>query len=231
VHEAVKASLLPQFTRKDWLRPSILALIAANLFPLLGVFLFHWEVFPLLLLFWCENVIIGFFNAVKMLIAGPGEATQWATKFFLVPFFCFHYGMFTFVHGIFILEIFGGKTRLSESFPGPHTFIEAVRTNQLTWAILGLFASHAISFAHNFIIGGEFRRARTDALMGQPYGRIFILHFTILLGGFLMMALHSPAVGLALLVTLKILLDLRGHLKEREKFASSPKTSSVTAQP
>jgi hypothetical protein len=227
----VKLSLLPQLSRKDWLRPSVLALIAANAFPLVGVFLFHWDVFPLLLLFWSENVIIGFFNAVKML-AAQSEGTQWSAKLFLVPFFTFHYGMFTFVHGVFVITLFGGGLKAGASFPSPEMFVRLVREQHLTWAVLGLFASHAVSFCHNFIAGGEFRRARINALMGQPYGRLFVLHITILLGGFLMMALHSPVAGLALLVVLKILLDLRGHLKEREKFGTSPQRGGgVTAQP
>ena len=36
-----------------------------------------------------------------------------------------------------------------------------------------------------------------------------------------MMALHSPAAGLALLVLLKTALDLRAHVCEREKFNPS----------
>jgi hypothetical protein len=32
-----------------WLRPSVLALIAANVVPLLGVLWFGWKVFPLLM--------------------------------------------------------------------------------------------------------------------------------------------------------------------------------------
>lgn len=55
--------------------------------------------------------------------------------------------------------------------------------------------------------------------MQQPYGRVMVLHLTILGGAFLMAALHSPVVGLLLLVVLKIVLDLRGHFKERKKFA------------
>jgi hypothetical protein len=57
--------------------------------------------------------------------------------------------------------------------------------------------------------------------MQQPYGRIVVLHLTILGGGFLMMALHSPVVGLLLPVALKIALDLRGHFAERKKFANN----------
>jgi hypothetical protein len=220
-----KISLLPRAKPEDWLRPSVLALVAANLVPLAGVFLFDWEVFPLLLLFWFENVIIGFFNALKMLFANPDQELQWAVKLFIVPFFCFHYGMFTFVHGIFVVALFGGGTK--RGFPGMETFFNEMLEQKLLWAVLGLFVSHGISFAHNFLIGGEFRRAGVQALMIQPYGRIVVLHVTILLGGFLMMALKSPTLGLVLLVVLKILLDLRAHLAERARFASEPEADQT----
>lgn len=218
-----KLSLLPRARPGDWLRPSVLALIAANLVPVAGVFLFGWKVFPLLLLFWFENVIIGVFNALKILFSAPDQKFQWAGKLFVVPFFCVHYGMFTFVHGVFVVALFGGGT--NRGFPSPATFLNEMFEQKLVWAVLGLFVSHGVSFVHNYLIGGEFRRAGAQALMIQPYGRIVVLHVTILLGGFLMMALKSPALGLVLLVVLKVLLDLRAHLAERVKFApgSEPK--------
>ena len=52
------------------------------------------------------------------------------------------------------------------------------------------------------------------SLMHQPYGRVIVLHIAILGGGFLVMALGSPVAGLALLVVLKIALDVRAHLKQ-----------------
>jgi hypothetical protein len=222
----VSTSLIPRLTADDWRRPSVLALLAANLFPLVGVFLFGWEVFPLLLLFWCENVIIGVFNALKMLFSAPDNALAWGVKLFLILFFCFHYGMFTFVHGVFVVGMFGGGFRSGSAFPAPEMLWGFVRQNHLTWAVLGLFASHAVSFAHNYLGGGEYRRADVKLLMGQPYGRIVVLHLTILLGGFLMMALRSPATGLALLVVLKIILDLRAHLRERARFATAQPVSA-----
>jgi len=245
--------LLPRLTRDDWRRPSVLALIAANVFPLLGVFLFHWEVFPLLLLFWCENVIVGFFNVLKFLFAMPGEGRAWRipvevgsgvttrkidivatrekplkllkVKLLLVVFFCVHYGMFTFIHGVFVVGLFGGYFRAGTPFPGPDVMLDLVNKNHLTWAVLGLFASHAVSFAYNYLGHGEYRRADLKLLMAQPYGRIAVLHLTILGGGFLMAALRSPVVGLALLVVLKIILDLRAHLRERAKFAPTTTTT------
>ena len=196
----------------------MLALIAANAVPLIGVFVFRWEVFPLLLLFWSENVVIGLLNAVKILFASPAEKGQWGLKLFFIPFFCFHYGLFTFVHGIFIVTLFGGGMKAG-GFPTMDTLINLVRESHLGWAFLGLFISHAISLGHNYFTRGEFRRAHVVLLMFQPYGRIIVLHVTILLGGTLMMVLKSPVAGLALLVVLKTMLDLNAHLRERERFA------------
>ena len=53
--------------------------------------------------------------------------------------------------------------------------------------------------------------------MVQPFSRVVVMHLTILIGGILMMALKSPAAGLAFLVCLKIVFDLYGHQREREK--------------
>jgi hypothetical protein len=206
----------------DWLRPSVIALLLANLVPVVGVLAFGWEVFPLVFLFWSENVIVGVFNALKMLFANPEVPLGWAAKVFMIPFFCVHYGMFTFVHGIFVMVLFGGGMKRGAGFPNIETFRHAAQEYHLGWAILGLAVSHAVSFATNYLGRAEYRQASLPMLMQQPYGRIVVLHLTILGGGFLMMALHSPTVGLVLLVALKTALDLRGHLKERKKFSTCP---------
>ena len=203
-----------------WLRPSVIALLLANLLPVFGVLVLGWEVFPLLFLFWSENVIVGGFNALKMLCAAPANPLGWAAKLFMIPFFCFHYGMFTFVHGIFVVGLFGGQFRQGARFPDGERFWQLLQENHLGWAILGLAVSHGISFATNYLGNGEYQRASLPILMQQPYGRIVVLHLAILGGGFLMMVLHSPAAGLLLLVALKTALDLRGHLKERAKFSA-----------
>jgi len=51
-------------------------------------------------------------------------------------------------------------------------------------------------------------------LMVQPYGRIVVLHLTILGGAFLATALGETAVVLALLVVLKVIVDLRAHWRQ-----------------
>jgi Family of unknown function (DUF6498) len=209
-------------TAADWQRPSVIALLLANLVPVFGVLFLHWEVFPLMFLFWSENVIVGVFNILKMLTANPESPVSWAGKLFIIPFFCVHYGMFTFVHGIFVVALFGGGMKHGVGFPTPETFWHIMQENHLGWAVLGLAVSRAISFATNYIGNGEYKRASLPVLMQQPYGRIVVLHIAILGGGFLVMALHSPPMGLLLLVALKIALDLRGHFAERKKFSENP---------
>ena len=209
----------------DWRRPSVIALILANLVPVGGVLFFGWEVFPLMFLFWSENVIVGAFNVLKMIFAGGGGAAGQASKFFIIPFFCVHYGLFTFVHGIFVIALFGGGLRPGAGLPNSGMFWRVMQENHLGWAILGLAVSRGISFATNYLGNGEYKNITAPMLMMQPYGRIVVLHIAILGGGFLMLALHSPALGLILLVALKTALDLAGHLKERAKFSSPPPTT------
>src|SRR5512135_1307407 len=91
------------------LPPSAFVLLLANAVPLFGVLLHQWTVFAVVLLYWGENVVVGGFNVLRMLFARPSEPIAQAAKLFLIPFFCVHYGMFTFVHGMFVFAIFGDR--------------------------------------------------------------------------------------------------------------------------
>ena len=62
------------------MKPSLIVLIAANLVPIYGVVFLGWEVFPLLLLFWLENLIIGMYNVLKMMLATPDNAANWVVN-------------------------------------------------------------------------------------------------------------------------------------------------------
>ncbi len=47
------------------LREPLLFLIVANLLPVYGVLVWDWNVFAVMFLFWCENVVIGLFGVAK----------------------------------------------------------------------------------------------------------------------------------------------------------------------
>ncbi len=199
-----------------WRSPSVLMLVAANLIPLGGVLCFGWQVFPIMFLFWLENVVVGVFNVAKLLLArGPGS--HFGVKLFLVPFFTVHYGIFTLVHGVFVFAIFGADWRGSGFGSGPFPSFDRVQdlvTQQhLGWAVLGLVVSHGFSFVTNYVLNGAYRTAIAPVLMMQPYGRVVVLHLAILGGGFLVMLMGMPVIGLTLLIVLKIGLDVLAHAK------------------
>jgi hypothetical protein len=208
----------------DLQNPSVLILILANLVPVFGVLFLAWQVFPILVLYWMENVVVGFFNVLKMLTNKPtdstgwrGTASEWASKMAIIPFFCVHYGIFTLVHGVFVFVMFGGFMEEAESATD---FLEFFRNPEILQLMLGasvLFISHGVSFAVNYIGKGEYKEVTLNQLMGQPYVRVIILHMTIIFGGGLITLLGSPIFALLLLVGLKIGIDVLAHLKQHAR--------------
>ncbi len=200
--------------RPAWLTPTAVALIAANLVPLYGVVALGWKVFPIVLLFWLENVIVGAFSCLRLLTLAPKDPTLWVVKLFAIPFFTFHYGMFTYIHGVFVFALFGRGLVQHSGFPTPKLVAGVLGDYHLWPAALALVASHGFSYAWNYLGKGEFRRPTIGALMARPYARVFVLHIAIIGGGFLIMLLNTPTAGLVLLVALKIAMDLFAHTKE-----------------
>jgi Family of unknown function (DUF6498) len=201
------------------LTPSIGALLFANAFPIIGVLFLGWTVFPLVLLYWLENVIVGGFNVAKMLLAQPRDPVYWAGKALFIPFFIVHFGGFTYVHGVVLLAFFGPKSvtpfGLLQAVPA------AIQANHLGWGVINLLASHGFSFFWNYLRNGEYQQASLTALMRQPYSRIVVLHLTVLFGGWVVMLLGSPVGALIVLIALKTAADVRGHTAERQRFAAA----------
>ena len=187
--------------------PSALALLAANLVPLAGVLLGQWKLGDVMVLFWSESAIIGFYTALKMAVAG-----KWAALF-AVPFFVGHFGGFMAVHFMFVYGLFLDGFAGGGPEPGVRAELTAVFV-PLWPALAALFLSHGVSFAVNFLGQREYAGATVQNLMATPYKRIIVMHLTIIFGGWLAMLLKTPAPALALLILLKIAADLRAHTRE-----------------
>ena len=273
---------------------SAILLLLANLIPLVGVAFFGWSLLTILVLYWLENGIVGFWNVPKIIMAqgsimpklpdlpnaaalaatGSAEEAaalqgQWrktqaaqealvqegatssppsragflgpraATRLSAIPrtglaiFFAIHYGMFWFVHGIFVFALpafagassFGGVVDGSEfcldaaGFPiqcPPDAFGDVVWSSVLIGGI-ALFLSHGASFFLNYIGRGEYITASPPGQMARVYGRVVVLHLTIIFGSILMAFLGAPLGALLVLVVLKTAFDLGLHLRERRR--------------
>jgi hypothetical protein len=188
--------------------------LALNLFPVLSVLAFGWSAFTLILLYWIENLIIGGFNALKILIASlvVGKAGGWVGAI-LIPFFVFHYGLFCFVHGIFIFAILGREG--GESWvpvTGPTELAGAVIHNiqsdpGLFWNVLWLAAFHLYDFLRHWIGDGTWRTADPATQMFIPYPRIIVVHLTIMIGAIPVLLLGQPILAVLGLALVKTALD------------------------
>jgi hypothetical protein len=213
-------------TSSTW---AVVALVIANLVPLAGVLFFGWSVWLILIVYWIENGIVGVINVLKMrkavgpISAGdgglvndrPASSLSSASR---ISFFIMHYGMFWVVHGIFVLSL--PLFAMADDGGGDVTTVVDPITVGL--AVFALAVSHVLSYWLNYVQGGEYLRTSAASQMFAPYGRVTVLHVTILFGGLAIAMTGAPAAAVAILVGLKILLDLRFHLAEHRDAGSGP---------
>jgi len=207
-------------TDSQRIRLSAIVLVIANLVPLAGVVVLGWRVFDVLMLYWVENVVIGVINVMRMAVCSD------RSKWFLMVFFTVHYGFFCFGHLTALIGLFGESLSVSNAwdyfFAAPIAGGPGGHWQTMQWiAAACIAASHLFSYFGNFIAAGEYRRTTVNKLMTRPYGRIMVLHVSIILGAALIEWLGSPVAMLAVLVAAKIGLDLRYHLSERKLFEAA----------
>lgn len=196
-------------------RVSLALLVAANLLPLIGVLLWDWDVFALLLLFWCENVIIGLFGIARMVVSGSEENAF--EGLFLPVFFLVHYGGFMFGHLMVLVFMYSNSLPEAGSIVGPANSYRIVVEN-LSWvALIALFVSHGWSFVENFMGNREHERITPREAMALPYRRMMITHVALIVGGFFLIESGQPLAGLILLVLMKIALDVIFHRREHKR--------------
>lgn len=150
----------------------------------------------------------------------PGHASLSALvgqpKLLLALFFIVHYGLFMFVHLVFIVVLLGGKLPGGFGVQGRLLSLDApleVLGNQMSIslgiALALVIFEHTLEFCRDFWLGGEYLRTSPAWQLFAPYARIFVMQVAILIGGMLVVFLSLPRMIAALLVVLKTVLECR----------------------
>lgn len=156
-------------------------------------------------------------------------------------FFAFHYGMFWLVHGIFVFALpafaggegpFGATGNTCADPTGLLIACQAGVFGDVLWpavvvGAIALFLSHGVSFFLNYLGRREYLAASPSGQMGSVYGRVVVLHLTIILGSFVIALLGSPIGALVVLIVLKSAFDLGLHLRRHRQ--DNPRTADVAA--
>lgn len=204
--------------------PSTLLLIIANLVPVVGAAFFGWKLSDVMVLYWAESAVIGFFNVCKIILIG-----RWAALF-AVPFFIGHFGGFMAVHFLFIYVFFvQGVSGMNDS---SGNLADVAALFVALWpALLALFISHAYSFFSNFFGQDEYLNRTVSKQMSEPYNRIIFMHLVLILGGGLSMFLGQAGPVIIAVIGLKIFFDVKAHLKEHNKGLQADPPADHSADP
>lgn len=120
----------------------------------------------------------------------------------LIPFFIVHFGIFMLVHGIFLVTFFG---------------VPKIPIVQLLVMVFLLFLSHGVSYVMYFLLRGEYRWISPNEQMFRPYGRVVVMHLTIIFGGILVTRFGAPVLALLVMIGIKIAIDLVAHFRSHAR--------------
>ena len=200
------------FGFKDWFIHSagrstrtIGLLLAVNLVPLLLVTAGLWDLQRVIVLYWLENGVIGLWHILRMMTA---QRSALLLRLLESGFFCIHYGIFFFVHGMFVMLML----KLPVNIGNPLSLWHAIPRGSLVILML-LVCSHGYSTWWHYFHGGEYRNVRSGDLLMRPYARVIVLHLAILGTGFIALQSDAPRVMLVVLVVLKTVVDMLMHFR------------------
>jgi hypothetical protein len=205
-----------------------LALLAANASMLFIYFVFDLMLFQIVVIYWWEALWIGLFGGLKLLTASlfgsPYENrwidVSWGSGLFLSIFAIIKSG------GVFLvlLALTGVALVVAQEeltgMPG-NDFVSEQAGLILKCSLLFL-AGHGLSFIINFVLNGEFRRARIGTLLWLPFRRCLALFVTVaaaLTTSQAYPSIFTATSFAALLIVVKISWDYMLHLRERHSLA------------
>lgn len=192
-------------------------LILANMVPLVGVLFFDWDGKAIFVIYILETVLIGIINVLKMLTVyilngtkkepppSPGDnVSGWG----LIPFFIFHYNFFVFVQSVlfFAFSSIWENVHTAPPFNLVANFSRFL-SGDTQLAVISLAIANAYYFINDFIMSNKYRTETMAGLMFQPYKRIFVQQFVVILGGFIFMLSGSSAIVAILFIALKTIAD------------------------
>ena len=173
-----------ELKRDDWL------IIIANLIPVFGVWFLGWSAIEVFTVYALETLIVGILTVFKLLITtlykkkdnwyNKEQTTQQSGIFFIL-FFIAHFGIFAAVQTTIFSQVAG----ITPPNSGPmHFFLHwwEYINEDIAWMLGGFVISYLARDFFPFLWRQEYKTVSMMRLMFQPYGRVLIQQFTVILG-------------------------------------------------
>lgn len=193
--------------------PSAIALTAANSLAIVGLLAWGWAAWDVVLLVWCELVLVALFALARMAWVEPGNRRLWRTKLFFVPVAAALFGAVLLGIGAVMTMGFGGLQPALPAAARESPFLAAwylIFAHRLWLPLSGLAVAHAFSFYSHYIGERQFRRASFFGVGGQFFGRCAVTVIALWTALYLVGPLEQePLAALVGFMIAKTLLDLR----------------------
>lgn len=199
---------------------STLFLIGSNLVPLLGIAFWGWDAFELLVLYWCETAVIGFWTAVEMAFRpspfpdrNMERLSRKTGRGFRSMLLMVNVAIFMAAHMAFLWNLFAGHWK--ERIHGPGEFVQELIIGNGLWVPLAvtfvtqgaLLLFDLLSPAGSVSAASPDTSIRSSSAIAGLYRRIVIMHLTILFGGWVLVV-FAQQYAAGILVAVKTVLDL-----------------------
>lgn len=201
--------LRKKLTRNDWI------VILTNLVPVAGVWFLGWSAIEVFIVYALETLVLGILTVLKLFISTlaiqkdewhNNGKTQRVSGLFFIVFFILHFGIFAAVQ----TSIFSGVAGIIPTGKGPLYFFfhwwEYINED-IAWMLGGFVLSYFARDLIPFIVHKRYQDTPMMILMFQPYGRIIIQQFTVILGS-MFLTFHLGKVFIIVFALAKILVEV-----------------------
>jgi len=190
-------------------------LIAVNLIPLAGVWLYNWDARQVFLVYCMETVIIGVINVIKMAcvtlfvrsrdVWENNGGTSMQSGWLFIFFFIFHYGFFVFIQTQIFFAVSGmhpGGNLLTS-----YTAIPKMLNADGRLLLLIFIAWYTMQNVFGFFSSGLYKTISMGRLLFEPYMRIVVQQFVVILGS-IFLNFNAGKLFILVFIVVKIFFEL-----------------------
>lgn len=192
-----------------------LSILVSNLLLLIATLYFRWDGLSVFVIYIIETIIIGFYHVCKLFILGYlnhiGRIKIDGAPPFLgtvgtALFFMFHFGFFVFIQTMLILP------HESSSFIKTFLSIGNYIGGSNTWIIISFIVINLFALIKYIFIDDAYQGKEFNTILMEPYPRIFIQQFVVIIGGGILMIFGSSLVFVLFFILVKTLIELNVDL-------------------
>ncbi|EKE05933.1 MAG: hypothetical protein ACD_19C00141G0002 [uncultured bacterium] len=193
----------------------LLTLLLANLIPVVGIYFYGWTIQTVVVSYWLEAGIQGFFGTIKLFrtqgsVSGKqtfsSKMLTTLVKLPLIPLFLANYFIFLVIYGLLLYFLVG---------------LDGVNLRLVFLTYSAFLVSYIASYYFNFIKDKEFKKISPFKQLAEPYRRFGPIHLCILLGVFASKVSGDFQSWVLILAFVKTVFDVGLHIQEHNDFSKT----------